>query len=880
MDDLADIIRNIPLFSALSREDIAKVLGKMEEEYHASGTTIFAQGDQGDAFYIIQSGAVQVVLQNGGRSEVIRVLGPQDWFGEMALLSGEPRSATIIAAKDTITWSLSRQAWDQLIEKHPIWLLHFCAALSKKLSYMEQQYSQGRQVFCVLAEEFYASRPPEEQRWLRQTALLISTDMGTAEQVLQSSIAGRCLAALEKNHLPLARLNESGRYEFHPFFRDYLREMCAAHDGAESVRQLHQELSMRFETLGRWPEAVHHAVEAQDWHRAAELLNRHKQSLLDVSAELVIAVIGRLPREYIDIALVHLHAEALVHLGDVEKAVAHYAGKLLEAARNDRESATAKQLRDSAHNLLRKGDSAQALNLLRNALKLQEQESVSDLASIDEKFDPAGAGAIPEPLEIGQSMSSRKYFRPLLGKSTLSRWAGAVLGLVVCGYLWFLTPDIGLETDATKQLGLLALTLIYWMFRVFPEYGVALIFALSMILSGLAKPESVLGGFASTSWFMTLGVLGLGAAITGSGLFYRLSLQLVRVFPLRYYWQIMALGLMGIVVMALIPQQSARTAIISQMLMNLSESLGYKNPSRASTGFFVASFLGLGQLGFLFLTGSTTSLIAWGLLPAEVREEFTWGYWFFAASVPTLVVVIIVLAATMLLYKPEAEARVSYRMVQTQLQILGPLSHSEWITLAVLCLTIGGWLSISYHHIDGAWIALIALCVLINTGVLGWGMVKKGIDWEMLLYMGATLSIPSLLTQAKIDQWLVGMFAPLILPFTETPALCIAVIILITFTVKLAFTSFLTVVTLSVALLPLSGELGISPWVMAMIILIGSEVWFFPFQIDWHTMACATTGGKGFSYSLMYRINPVYAIAYIAAAIVAIPWWRYLGLIN
>jgi hypothetical protein len=83
-----------------------------------------------------------------------------------------------------------------------------------------------------------------------------------------------------------------------------------------------------------------------------------------------------------------------------------------------------------------------------------------------------------------------------------------------------------------------------------------------------------------------------------------------------------------------------------------------------------------------------------------------------------------------------------------------------------------------------------------------------------------------------------------------------------------------------VALLPLSGELGISPWVMAMIILIGSEVWFFPFQIDWHTMACATTGGKGFSYSLMYRINPVYAIAYIAAAIVAIPWWRYLGLIN
>ena len=156
-------------------------------------------------------------------------------------------------------------------------------------------------------------------------------------------------------------------------------------------------------------------------------------------------------------------------------------------------------------------------------------------------------------------------------------------------------------------------------------------------------------------------------------LFYRLSLQLVRFFPLNYYWQIVALGLMGIVVMALIPQQSARTAIISQMLVNLSESLGYKNPSKASTGLFVASFLGLGQLGFLFLTGSTTSLIAWGLLPADVREQFTWGYWFLAALPPTLVVVIIVLASTMFLYRPESKAQVSYKMVQNQLDVLGSL---------------------------------------------------------------------------------------------------------------------------------------------------------------------------------------------------------------
>jgi di/tricarboxylate transporter len=355
---------------------------------------------------------------------------------------------------------------------------------------------------------------------------------------------------------------------------------------------------------------------------------------------------------------------------------------------------------------------------------------------------------------------------------------------------------------------------------------------------------------------------------------------LVRYFPLKYNWQVFALGIMGIVVMALIPQQSARTAIISQMLVNLSESLGYKNPSKASTGFFVASFLGLGQLGFLFLTGSTTSLIAWGLLPAEVRAQFTWGSWFLAALPPTLVVAAIIVVATILLYQPESQSNVSYKMVQTQLEILGPMSPHEWITLGALSLTVVGWLTVSYHGIDGAWIALLAICLLINLGVLAWGMLKKGVDWEMLIYMGATLSIPTLLTQAKIDQWLVGLFAPMLLPFTDSPAMAFVIIALITYAVKLVFTSFLTVITLVIALLPLASALQVNPWIMIMIILIASEVWFFPFQVDWHTLAYATTDGKGFSYKLMHRIGPVYAVAYILALVAAIPYWRYLGLIQ
>ncbi|MGH7887815.1 MAG: SLC13 family permease, partial [Candidatus Binatia bacterium] len=417
-------------------------------------------------------------------------------------------------------------------------------------------------------------------------------------------------------------------------------------------------------------------------------------------------------------------------------------------------------------------------------------------------------------------------------------------------------------------------------FRTLPDYGVALAFAMIIILTNLESAQTVMGGFASTTWFMTLGVLGLGAAITGSGLFYRLSLHLVRLFPLSFYWQLIATGVMGVVVMALIPQQTARTVITSQMLINLSESLGYKTPSKASTGLFTASFLGLGQLGFLFLTGSTTSLIAWGLLPTDVREQFTWGYWFLAALPPTLVVIVIILGSSIILYRPESQPKISYTMVQTQLEILGRLSHKEWISLAVLCFTVGGWLTTSYHGIDGAWIAVIAFAVLVNTAILDWGAMRKGIDWELLIYMGVTLSLPTLLKEAKIDQWLVDMISPVILPFMDSPAWFFIIIALLTYALKLVFTSFLAVVTLCVALLPLSVDVGMSPWIIAMIILIASEVWFFPYQVDWHMLAYSTTDGKGFSYPLMCRVNPIYAIAYIVALVVAIPYWRYLGLMG
>ena len=886
MADLADTIKRIPLFSGLSREDIAKVLGKLEERSFAVGATVFKKGDRGDAFYLIHSGAVEVLLETpGGRAESVGVLGPQDCFGEMALLSGETRSATIVTLRDTTLWRLSREDWNELIAKHPTWLLHFCATLSKRVSRAELHYSQGRDAFNSLAEEYYSARPSEEQRFLRRLALLTSIDSSNLAAIVETDSTREFLAHLETSRLPLIRPLERGNYELSDFFRDFLHEKLLAVEGKDAPQRLHEKLATQCEALGIYEQAIHHSLEAEDWRKAILLLAKHGEDLASRSPLFLKDALERLPAKsfFEELRLVHLKADTLARLGDFEAAIESYKAALSQKRSHTAVGEAVARYQAMAEAWAKKGDFSQGLGYLRNALILVEQEESGLSSETEDRFRALSQGppaAEPAVKEKTAATTLGAFLSGLHGKLSLGRWAGGILGPVTCAYLWFWTPDIGLGTTALKQLAILSLALIYWIFWVIPEHGTALILALSYVLTGLAPAETVFAGFASTTWFMSLGVLGLGAAITGSGLFYRLSLQLVRFFPLSFRWQTVALGFMGAVVTALIPQKSARATIISQMILNLAESLGYKTPSRASTGLFAATFLGLGQLNFLYLTGATATLLAWGLLPDSVRAQFTWGYWFLATFPPTLVVIGIVLLSINLLYRPESQARVSYQMVDNQLEILGSLSRQEWITLGTLFFMITGWITFSYHGIQGAWISLIGLCILINTGVLGWEMLKKGIDWEFLIFLGATLSIPSILTSGKIDAWLAGFFSPLITPFASNPAYSLLLIALLANALKFVFATRLTVITLALALLPLSHDMGMSPWVVTMAILMGAETWFFRFQIDWHTLAYATTEGKGFTYPLMLRINPFFLIAYLLGLLAAIPYWKYLGLMK
>jgi CRP-like cAMP-binding protein len=86
----------VPLFSTLSAEELEALGGRFEERQVKAGTWLTTEGASGYTFFVIESGTVEVERDGA----VVNTLGPGDFFGETAILSGERRNATITAASD------------------------------------------------------------------------------------------------------------------------------------------------------------------------------------------------------------------------------------------------------------------------------------------------------------------------------------------------------------------------------------------------------------------------------------------------------------------------------------------------------------------------------------------------------------------------------------------------------------------------------------------------------------------------------------------------------------------------------------------------------------------------------------------------------------
>ena len=129
-----DFLKNVPLFSELDEDELRQLANVVREQHYKKHTTIVHIDDLGSALYILKSGLVKITIEDQhGYEMILRMLYPTDFFGEMSLIDGMPRSANVTTQEPSEVLTIAREHFIGIVEQFPNITLKMAAVLSKRL---------------------------------------------------------------------------------------------------------------------------------------------------------------------------------------------------------------------------------------------------------------------------------------------------------------------------------------------------------------------------------------------------------------------------------------------------------------------------------------------------------------------------------------------------------------------------------------------------------------------------------------------------------------------------------------------------------------------------------------------------------------------------
>jgi CRP-like cAMP-binding protein len=141
---VAALLAGVEFLEALTSDQLERLAAQSVSVPYPAGGTVVRQGDEGDSLFLVASGSVEVsVRAPGGSAQTLATLGPGDYFGEMSLLTGAPRSATIRAVQDTSLVILRKEALRPLLVADPTVLERLSKTLARRQAEREDAISRS-----------------------------------------------------------------------------------------------------------------------------------------------------------------------------------------------------------------------------------------------------------------------------------------------------------------------------------------------------------------------------------------------------------------------------------------------------------------------------------------------------------------------------------------------------------------------------------------------------------------------------------------------------------------------------------------------------------------------------------------------------------------
>ena len=135
MGDREDLLKSVPIFSELGRGDLSRLAKLMVERTVKAGDAVIEENDQAAGFFVVSSGKLEVERQG----KTLATYGPGDFFGEMALFEGFPRSATVRAVEDSELLAMTRWDFTAELKNRPQIALSMLPVLVRRLREADQK---------------------------------------------------------------------------------------------------------------------------------------------------------------------------------------------------------------------------------------------------------------------------------------------------------------------------------------------------------------------------------------------------------------------------------------------------------------------------------------------------------------------------------------------------------------------------------------------------------------------------------------------------------------------------------------------------------------------------------------------------------------------
>ncbi|SEP00740.1 SLC13 family permease [Paenibacillus sp. OV219] len=877
------MLEQIELFHGLSHVDQARLIGKLVTEHYEAGATVFEHGDTGDCMYFIRSGRIELfTVASDGRKHSLTVLGEASALGEMALLTGEPRSASAIAVSDAVLLRMNVDTFKELIDDYPSIATYFIRLLSQRLVRTNRDLEATKQdKLKHLIEELGAL--PDSLRWCLLSASVVPAfhkqwaerEYGIAS--INEALADRPLWQAYVQTLE----SDSDWFAIHSSIRGTLSEVYVSSYGVKAKRELLRRTAERYLNGDkRYYYAAQLYVEQEDWVSALELMRGlgveapgYSQTTADYQ---MFRLLDSCPndilfREY-ELFIHYLKTGLEVEARESELARLEQALSQSSVYFTGTQTAQLYELAAELCHLLQHHQKALEYLQLAAAASAspqqQQQEEERSFLLAKQNLDLLRLA--------GKAEKAGKWW----SRSRFAGWIAIALALASIGFFQWMPPFGGLSHEGMVFIGVALAAVVLWIVNIVPDYIVALFMAMYWVLAKLVPPEVALSGYASPTWIYMLCILALGAAISKSGILYRVSLYALKAFPKHYQGQLWGMMASGLLLNPLIPSSSAKVALGVPIAGTVSEAMGFAPRSKGAAGLGLAGMIFFGFTAPFFMTGSYTNVMAYSLVGDG--DPLTWINWFVYAFPALLVFLVGMWLWISLRYKPEKGTKptVSEEVLEAQLRILGKLTKEEKVTAVVTLGCVVLLVLQPVHHLDNAWVMLLGFAALVISGVLDTKTMMNRIDWTFLLFIGIAFSFAAVASQLGITEVTTAWVGSFMKPFMANPALFLVAVIIISSIVTLVVRDDPAVILLVISMLPLAKEVGIHPWVLIFVILLATDPFFFAYQSPTYLTAYYSTNGKLFSHRQAQMVAIGYIVVLIALSVACIPYWKWLGLIQ